>query len=53
VKVPLSGITTKQVDQVRRSESARLEGRVWGTAKDGSPVCASVKLMDSGWRLLK
>jgi hypothetical protein len=53
VKVPLSGITTKQVDQVRRSESARLEGRVWGTAKDGSPVCASVKLMDSGWRLLE
>lgn len=53
VKVPLSGITRELIDQVRHTPNSSLEGRVWGTAKDGSPVCASVKLMDSGWRLLK
>jgi hypothetical protein len=52
-KVPLSGITRELIAQVRHTPNLSLEGRVWGTAKDGSPVCASVKLMDSGWRLLE
>lgn len=52
VKVPLSGITQSLIDGTQRSPAGRLEGRVWGTAKDGGPVCASVPLMDEGWRLI-
>lgn len=53
VKVPLSGITHSLIDCVRRSANGRVEGRVWGTAKDGGPVCASVPLMEDGWRLIE
>jgi hypothetical protein len=53
VKVPLSGITQKLLDRARRSPARRLEARVWGTAKDGGPVCASVPLMEDGWRLIE
>lgn len=53
VKVPLTGITESLIDVARRSPAGRLEGRVWGTAKDGGPVCASVPLLEDGWRLIE
>lgn len=53
VKVPLSGITTELAGRVRGSGDARLAARVWGTGRDGGPVCASVKLLDDGWRLME
>jgi len=43
LKVPLQGITWKLVN------AGVLETRVPGTAKDGSPTCATVKPFD-GWK---
>lgn len=53
VKVPLSGITPELAKRVRGSRNARLAARVWGTGRDGGPVCASVKLLDDGWRVME
>ncbi|HEY7337692.1 MAG TPA: DUF5990 family protein [Bryobacteraceae bacterium] len=41
VKVPLTGITWKQVE----AANGLLEAAYEGTAKDGSPACATVKLI--------
>lgn len=51
-KVPLMGITEALVDQVLKTPGARLEARYAGTAKDGLPSCASVKLLGDGWTLV-
>lgn len=51
-KVPLMGITEALVDQVLKTPGARLEARFAGTAKDGLPSCASVKLLGDGWTLV-
>lgn len=51
-KVPLMGITEALVDQVVKTPGARLEARYAGTAKDGLPSCASVKLLGDGWTLV-
>jgi hypothetical protein len=50
-KVPLMGITAALVDQVVKTPGARLEARYAGTAKDGLPSCASVKLLGDGWTM--
>ena len=42
VKVPLTGITWKQVEA---ANGGLLEAAYEGTAKDGSPACATVKLI--------
>jgi hypothetical protein len=51
LKVPLSGITWREIEQVRAEPTLILESRVPGTGKDGGPSCATVKPFD-GWRLL-
>ncbi|MBC8071688.1 MAG: hypothetical protein IAG13_25410 [Deltaproteobacteria bacterium] len=54
-KVPLmgiTGITEALVERLGKSPGARLEARYAGTAKDGSPSCASVKLLGDGWTLV-
>ena len=48
LKVPLSGITWKLIEQTARSATSALEARVAGTGKDGGPNCATVKPF-SGW----
>ena len=53
VKVPLSGITAALAKRIHGSDNGRLVARVWGTGRDGGPVCASVKLLDDGWRLME
>lgn len=50
IKVPLHQISRKLIEQSRRKPSGRLEGRIQGTGKDGGPVCASVQLLEGGWR---
>jgi len=45
LKVPLSGITTEMI-----RSGVFLETRVPGTARDGSPTCATVKPF-AGWKL--
>ena len=46
LKIPLTGITAKMIEQV--SGPAVLEARVPGTGRDGGPNCATVKDF-SGW----
>jgi hypothetical protein len=49
LKVPLAGITRRQVESAARNARAVIEARVPGSASDGSPACASVKGF-SGWK---
>ena len=51
-KVRLTNITWELIDQVQSSPGAVLEARIFGVAKDGGPVCASVPLLDGGWRMV-
>jgi len=44
-KIPLTGITWPLI-----RKGTRLEARYAGTAKDGGPSCATVPLLDGGWR---
>jgi len=48
-KIPLAGITWEMVGRAARG-AGRLEARVDGRAKDGGPFCATVPLLDGGWR---
>jgi hypothetical protein len=51
LKVPLRDITAAMIEQLATNPTAVLETRVQGTAKDGSPTCATVKPFD-GWKVL-
>jgi Family of unknown function (DUF5990) len=51
LKIPLRGITWNEVKQASRGTNL-LETRVAGTAKDGSPTCATVKPF-SGWKVTR
>ena len=48
-KVPLSGVTVELLSEALKN-GAVLKAEISGRAKDGGPVCASVKLL-SGWKL--
>ena len=48
-KVPLSGITWELIEEAVAKPGTVLEARIPGTAKDGGPVCASVRLLGDGW----
>lgn len=48
LKVPLTGITWEQIEQLYNNPTATLETYVPGTGKDGSPNCATVKPF-AGW----
>lgn len=49
-KVRLGGIGWELVDRALRDAGIVLEARLEGTGRDGGPVCASVTLLDGGWR---
>lgn len=51
LKIPLTGITWKMIDQIVADPKLILECRVPGTGKDGSPNCATVKPFD-GWQII-
>ena len=50
-KVPLATATWELVEQVAASPNALLEARISGKARDGGPACATVPLLDGGWRV--
>jgi hypothetical protein len=50
-KVALAGITWALVEAVERAPGAVLEARIQGTGRDGGPACASVPLLETGWRI--
>ena len=49
-KVPLSGIGWELIEQALSAPTTTLEASILGTAKDGGPACATVPLLDGGWR---
>lgn len=49
-KVRLSGIGWELVEEVLAASGARLEARIEGAGRDGGPACASVPLLDGGWK---
>ena len=51
-KVPLAGITWELVQAALSDPGARLEARFHGRAGDGGPACATIKLLDRGWRVI-
>jgi hypothetical protein len=51
-KIPLMGISSALLKAVRTTPGARLEARIIGTVCDGGPACATVPLLDGGWRLI-
>ena len=51
-KISLAGITRAQVAQAFENSDALLESRILGTSRDGGPSCATVPLLDGGWRLV-
>jgi hypothetical protein len=51
-KVPLSGITWELIETVSKPGTV-LEARIPGIAKDGGPVCASIRLLEGGWGAAK
>ena len=50
-KVPLTSITWELIEQVLSTGNAVLEARIAGTARDGGPACATVPLLEDGWRI--
>ena len=50
-KIPLSGIAWPLVEQACATSNARLQARFDGRARDGGPACATIRLLDGGWRL--
>lgn len=50
-KIPLAGITWPLVREVNATPGAHLEAFIEGTAPDGGPACASVQLLEGGWRV--
>ncbi len=51
-KVTLMSITAAQVAALLNDPRAVLEGRIAGTGADGGPACATVPLLDGGWRVV-
>lgn len=50
-KVPLTGISWELIRAQQDAPGSRLEAEIAGTGKDGGPCCATVPLLDGGWRL--
>ena len=51
LKVPLTGITWKDIDRLIDNTSLIMQTIVPGTGKDGGPNCATVKPFD-GWKII-
>ena len=52
-KLKLAGIGWEMVDDVLATPGAVLEARIEGRAGDGGPCCATVPLLDGGWRVAR
>lgn len=47
-KIPLTGLTWPLIETL--GAAGRLEARIAGRARDGSPACASLALLPPGWQ---
>jgi hypothetical protein len=52
-KLKLAGIGWELVDEARDTPGVVLEARIEGRARDGGPCCATVPLLDGGWRVAR
>jgi hypothetical protein len=52
MKIQLQSITASQLTEVLGQPDAYLEVAVSGRAKDGGPACATVPLMENGWKAI-
>src|SRR5215218_4821257 len=52
-KVPLSGISWALIEAALVAPAAVLEARIAGASGDGGPACATVPLLEGGWRIAK
>ncbi len=50
-KVPLAGITWELIEETLAKSGAVLEACIAGTAGDGGPACATVRLLEGGWKI--
>jgi hypothetical protein len=50
-KIKTGGITWKLIEQMLVTPGAVLEVAIDGRAKDGGPCCATVPLVNGGWRV--
>jgi Family of unknown function (DUF5990) len=50
-KIPLVGITAALLRELETNRGAVLEARIAGKSRDGGPACATVPLLDGGWRV--
>ncbi len=50
-KIPLSGITWDLIEETLSKSCAVLEACIAGTAGDGGPACATVRLLKDGWKV--
>jgi hypothetical protein len=51
-KIPLTGITAELVARATKTPDGVVEVRFGGRGRDGTPVCASVKLAPDAWRVI-
>lgn len=51
-KVPFAGISWAMIEEAMANDAAVIEARIGGTARDGGPACATVPLLDGGWRVV-
>jgi hypothetical protein len=52
-KIKLQSISWKLIDEVLDIPDAVLEARFNGVGRDGGPACATVPLVDGGWRIIE
>lgn len=52
-KVPIWNISGELIESFLAEADGILEARIAGTAKDGGPCCATVPLLDGGWRVVR
>lgn len=50
-KVSLAGITWELIEEALSKLGVVIEARIAGTATDGGPACAIVRLLEGGWRM--
>jgi hypothetical protein len=48
-KIPLRGITWATIEKAK--PGSFIEAKIAGTGRDGGPACATVPLLDRGWKL--
>lgn len=50
-KVPLAGIGWELIERALSRPESVLEASLTGTARDGGPLCATVPLLNGGWKV--